>query len=274
MQKRIKLTLFCIGIICAMTANAHEINANANYLGNEGVMVEENGIKILFDPFFHNSFQYYTLVPKKMRQAIFEQKPPFDNIKLVMISHAHGDHFDKNDAVKYLKANTAAKLIAPIDAVAQIKSVIDYDKVRDRIVAIDIKKGATAQRIEVEGILVEAVRIPHAGWPKLAELSNIVYRVQMKQSTVVMHLGDADPDPNHFEEQKLFWSAKNTDSAFPPYWFALSSEGESILKDYVKATHVTGIHVPTNVPDDLKATGVDYFSKPGESREIKKSHQH
>lgn len=274
MLSKMKLGLFFCLVFFHQVAYAHDFSASANYLGNEGVMVEENGVAVLFDPFFHRDYSQYTLVPKKLRQDIFEQNPPFDKVKLVLVSHAHGDHFDKDDVVKYLLANTQAKLIAPNDAVDQIQSVAGFKKIADRVIAIDIEKGAEPKLIKSDSIQVEAVRIPHAGWPRLAELSNIVYRVQMDQQTTVMHMGDADADPNHFAEQGKFWKQKNTDSAFPPFWFALSAGGQTILKDYVKAKQVINVHVPTQVPDDLKATGSDYFSKPGESRQIKSSHKH
>ncbi len=63
-------------------------------------MVEDGGTKILFDPFFHNNYVHYTLVPEPMRQSIFNNEPPFDDISAVFISHADEDHFDSNDVLK------------------------------------------------------------------------------------------------------------------------------------------------------------------------------
>ena len=36
---------------------------SATYLGNEAVMVSLDDTKIIFDPFFHNNFGVYQLVP-------------------------------------------------------------------------------------------------------------------------------------------------------------------------------------------------------------------
>ena len=49
--------------------------------------------------------------------------------------------------------------------------------------------------IEFGPLLVEAVRIPHSGWPDhRADVENIVFRVTLDKETTVMHFGDADVD--------------------------------------------------------------------------------
>ena len=60
---RITFILIAFGSFCA-ESHSHESTSKAHYLGNEGVMVVNGGVKILFDPFFHSSFGYYTLVPE------------------------------------------------------------------------------------------------------------------------------------------------------------------------------------------------------------------
>ena len=46
--------------------------------------------------------------------------------------------------------------------------------------------------------------------------------------------------------------------------------GQKILDEVINAHKPVGIHVPSSVPDALKATKMDYFSNPGEERVIKK----
>ena len=60
---------------------AHDFGDKAQYLGNEAILVssevEDAKINILFDPFFHQDFNVYTIVPDKMRKAIFAGKQSF-----------------------------------------------------------------------------------------------------------------------------------------------------------------------------------------------------
>lgn len=114
--KLIAVLLLGLGSFCDET-RSHEFTSQATYLGNEGVMVNNEGVKILFDPFFHNSYGHYTLVPDQIRKAIFANEAPYNDIKALFISHAHEDHFDKNDVLAYLLANKKVKLVAPGQAV-------------------------------------------------------------------------------------------------------------------------------------------------------------
>jgi len=42
---------------------AHEKHATATYLANEAVLISVAEHKVLFDPFFHNDYGTYQLVP-------------------------------------------------------------------------------------------------------------------------------------------------------------------------------------------------------------------
>jgi ribonuclease BN (tRNA processing enzyme) len=274
--KKILLTL-CIGLL-SNNSLSHELNnhktsldhdiSQATYLGNEGVMVKSGNITILFDPFFHNSYGNYTLVPSEIRDAIFNNKAPYDKVNALFISHAHGDHFDKNDVLTYLLTHAKVKLIAPKQAVDLLRTLKGFENIKNQITSIELEKGSPPKKLSIDGIQIEAVRIPHAGWPSRAEVENIVFRVMLNDSIVVMHMGDADPNQSHFNEQSQFWPKKTTNTAFPPYWFSLSKSGKLILEDTINAKDFIGVHVPTNVPKGLVLSKDDYFSKPGESRDI------
>ena len=77
-----------------------KVAASVTYLGNEAVMIESGSHKILFDPFFHNDYNTYQLVPEAIRNAIFNGEKPYDAIDIVFISHAHEDHFSAKDMLK------------------------------------------------------------------------------------------------------------------------------------------------------------------------------
>ena len=240
------------------------VTNQVTYLGNEALLVENDSSKVLFDPFFHNSYNIYQAVPDQIRSAIFAGDPPYDGIDAIFVSHAHGDHFDAADLVGYLQSFPNTRLIAPQQAVDQIMQLEGAGQIKDSLMPIGLEYRDTPITKNIGTVSFDAVRIPHAGWPQRANISNLVYRVTLNSSVTVIHMGDADPDDEHFAPLMDYWQRQATDVAFPPYWFFVSREGPMILKDRIQAVENIGVHVPVKVPEDLRQSGANYFSKPGE----------
>ena len=238
----------------------------ATYLGNAAVLVTSGKQKVLFDPFFPNNFGYYQLVPKHLRTAVFAATPPFDNITAVFVSHSHADHFAAGDTLRYLNTYPEVVLIAPKQAIEQVAALNGAKKVVYRMFPVDLAFGDGPWKKTIAGLTVDAVRIPHAGWPGRAEVQNMVFRVSFNTEATVMHLGDADPDVEHYLPFRSHWQSRETGLAFPPYWFFESLEGRDILDSYLNVKQQVGVHVPLAVPRLLIKSGRDYFSKPSESR--------
>lgn len=245
---------------------------DVTYLGNEGLMVTSDDHKILFDPFFHNDFGTLQLVPDSIAKAIMSGQKPYDGIEAIFISHAHDDHFSAPDVKKFLRAHAQAKLIAPKQAVAELAKLADTAGLMSQVIAVDLHYGDAPWRLCLGDLEIEAVRIPHAGGADRLDIENLVYRVTINNKVTVMHLGDADPDSSHFTPFAAHWQRQLTDTAFPPYWFFLSPEGNHIIDHQINAAHAVGVHVPIKVPSELQTSGKVFFSKPSEQHAIEHSH--
>lgn len=267
--------LILLAILATFSTYAHEHpganhTSTATYMGNEAVLITAGNSKVVFDPLFHNSFGHYQLVPQHMVDAMIAGKPPYDNIAAVFVSHAHGDHFNAEQMLSFLKAQPKTRLFAPTQAVTDIKKLSGHQSVLKQITAISLAYKGKPWRKQVDDLLIEAVRIPHAGWPEhRTEVENIVFRVTLDDKTTVMHMGDADPNDVHFKPLNDYWQMRQTNTAFPPYWFFFSEASRQILDRRINAKHSVGVHVPVKVPPALKNSGLDYFSKPGQTRQIK-----
>jgi L-ascorbate metabolism protein UlaG (beta-lactamase superfamily) len=246
------------------------------YLANEGLMVVQGETKIMFDPLFRNSYGQYQLLPESMEKALFAGEAPFDGIDAVFISHYHGDHFSPEDILRLLLIQPGIHLYAPSQAVAGLREVagMQDEAVFERITAVDLAYKDAPVRLEMEGLIIEAVRIPHSGWPNgRLDVANISWRVTLNGTTTVLHMGDADPNDVHFAGDAAYWDKGHTHMAFPPYWFFGSGSGQGILANRVKADHTVGVHVPVSIPKtpSLRPPGLrayDLFTEPGEKREI------
>jgi L-ascorbate metabolism protein UlaG (beta-lactamase superfamily) len=252
---------------------SHEQTSSVTYLGNEAVMVSNGSSKIVFDPFFHNNYNIYQLVPEQILQAMFENKAPYDEIDAIFISHAHADHFAADMILKFLKSHPKSKLIAPKQAIDQLYELENSSAVNSQITAIELEYGDPPKIINIDDLLVEVVRVPHSGWPNSRlEVSNLVFRVTLENTVTVMHMGDADPNDIHFKPYENYWKSNLTNLAFPPYWFFYSSFGPEILKNRINTLESIGVHVPVEVPASLILSGEKYFSEPGQSSSIQHKH--
>lgn len=246
-------------------ANTDQV-ANVTYLGNAALMVTSKKHKILFDPFFHSHFNIYQLVPEYIETKLKQGLPPYDNVTAIVISHAHGDHFDAQDVMDYMLQHHKVVLYAPAQAVNELDKLNTDKTFKQRIFSFDLAIGDQPKQIRNADVLVEAVRIPHAGWPSRANIQNLVFRVTLEDKLTVMHMGDADPNNKHYVPFFAYWYERSTHTAFPPYWFFTSSQGKAILENTINAKNHIGVHVPIKVPQALIDSKREFFNKPGEKR--------
>jgi L-ascorbate metabolism protein UlaG (beta-lactamase superfamily) len=269
---------FCLLLFSlpSLVTAAEETTARIQYIANMGALVERGETRVLFDPLFRNDFDRYDPVPAEIEVALLAGAEPWDGIDAVFVSHHHEDHFDPATILALLRKQSTVRLFAPEQAAAAIRELVadGEDPVIERINGLSLENGETAIDVELGSLLVEAVRIPHAGWPnRHSDVENIVFRVTLDSKTTVMHFGDADPVDKHYAGQAEHWRERHTHLAMPPYWFFLSGQGREILEQRIAPDHAVGMHVPTDVPDDRTARpeelqDVDLFTKPGETRKI------
>ena len=240
----------------------------ATYLGNEALLVTFNETKILFDPFFHNAYNSFQLVPKEIQEALFAGEAPYNNIDAIFISHAHGDHFSASDVLKYLTLFPKTQLVAPAQAVDQILKLAEDSEIEKQILSLSLNYQDPPINRRLAKFSFDAVRIPHAGWPQRADVANLVYRVSLEDEITVMHLGDADANDTHFEPLIEHWQARLTHMAYPPFWFFTTEAGPMIVATRINAKKSIGIHVPIEVPEKLEKSGAEFFNKPGETRTL------
>ncbi len=253
------------------------VTSTAQYLANASVLVTHGDTKVVFDPLFRNDFGQYSLVPAQTERALFDGTAPFDGLDAVFVSHYHEDHFSAVDVLRLLEVRPGLQLFAPAQAVAGMREVsaARLAAVASRVHAIALAYQGAPVTLQQGALVVEAVRIPHSGWPtRQQQVENIAFRVTLDAATTVVHLGDADTSDAHFSHDDAYWRRRRTNVALPPYWFFMSDEGRQVLERRIAPARSIGVHVPANVPSqadrrDPDLRGHELFTVPGEVREIK-----
>lgn len=260
-----------IGCFFAGRASAHPSGGTAQYIANEGVMIESGDLKILFDPIFDNGFGAFQLVAPETKVKLMEGLEPFDGVDAVFVSHAHGDHFAAGEMIAFLKVQPEVKFFGPPQANTQMQEHAEWDEeLAPRIFAESLALNASEdQIIELadKPVSITRLRVPHIGGERHAKVENIIFRVVLGQQATVMHLGDADVSLVGDEAQSPVFQAVRSQMAFAPLWFVGKATDEA-TKTYLNTDHIVGIHVPIKVPDELASSGADYFSIPGETRAL------
>ncbi len=273
-NSRILLLILC----CVSTFSfAQQDEPEAFYLANEGVMVTDGDTKILFDPLFPDSYGQYLLVPEAIKAALFAGEAPFVDVDAIFVSHYHGDHFSPDQVLALMKAQPQIQLYAPAQAVIAMRTEATAEEamVFERVNSVSLEYKDTPVTLNMQNLLVEAVRIPHSGWPTgRLDVENIVWCVTINDGTTVLHMGDADPNDVHFASDAAYWNRNTPNMAFPPYWFFSSNSGRQILQDRIKTGSSVGIHVPYTIPSDpirrpRELRGADIFTQSGETRTIR-----
>ncbi len=260
-----------MGPIIGVVKPKGQTQSHAQYIANEAVLITHGDSKIMFDPLPLSGFGVYPEPSFADTAKMMSGQGEYAGVDAVFISHAHRDHFSSAKMIAYLTSNPDVRLVAPKQALEMMQADKSWDEtLQSRMTIIDMEAGDAAKDITIGDIKASAVRIPHAGWPapKRAAVQNMVYRVTLDDGVTVIHMGDADPRRQHFIPHKTHWEAKRTDTAFPPYWFLTSAAGRYILENEMNVAKSIGIHVPLEIPDDLKNSGQDYFSESGETREL------
>lgn len=271
---RVLTILLCLGL--SGHSFAQQESATAYYMANEGVMVTAGDTKILFDPLFPESYEQYLLVPEAMKTALFAGEAPFEGVDAIFISHYHGDHFSPEEILALLKAQPGIQLYAPAQAVIGMRAEAGPNDAQlfARVNAVSLQYKDAPVALSMANLQVEAVRIPHSGWPGgRVDVENIAWRVTLNDNTTVLHMGDADPNDVHFAGDAAYWSRSTPHIAFPPYWFFSSASGRQILDQRIKPAKSVGVHVPYTIPADpirrpQELRGHDIFTLPGETRSI------
>lgn len=241
---------------------------NAGVAANIGLPGEP--LKFLFDPLYDNHFGSLEQLDEALIERIVAGEAPYDKVAAVFVSHAHGDHFSARHITRMLIAQPELQLVAPTQAVEQMRSVEEWDPTLvTRITAISLENGEQAEAFEFEGARIEAFRSPHSGWPdRHSDVHNITFRVTAASGQAmvhrVMHMGDADPGTEYYVPHAEFLSSARTGLAIVPFWFLNQDEADALIDTTLNADAAVGMHVPAQEPGWLAGSGRDYFSGEGQ----------
>ena len=214
------------------------------HIANMGVLVGQGEDKALFDPLGADSYGTYRVADDAERAAIIAGSGAFFGVDLAIFSHRHGDHFDADDALAFLRAGAERRIIAPDETLDLIRNAAagsgDFLAAPTPLGAGMGCLGAAAPCDAHAQGSIEGAELFH-----MADVDNIGFLVMIGDYRV-LHLGDTQPRVADFSVLDDF----EVDVLLYPYWFAEMAEGRAQLEGRFADARQIALHIPERVSHD------------------------
>lgn len=214
------------------------------YLGNEGVLLEAGGHKVLIDALVGPGLPHYPAPEGDLREALETASGRFADVDLVLAGHHHQDHFDAAAVARHLRANPEAVFVSTDEAVERLLREIGSGEaaqpLRDRIRAVDPAEGEPLEvPLHPAGLRLTVWDLHH-GRNRRPPVPNLGLLVELNGFRV-LHVGDTEAVTD--EIAGLGWADRSIDLALLPYWKVRGKAGESFRRA-IGARHVRAFHLP------------------------------
>ena len=104
------------------------------YIGNEGVFISDGTKAVLIDGLHREYGPEYLFPPPELLSAMEQARPPFDQVRVLLVSHVHGDHFHPESVGLHLRNNPKATLISDAQKAADIaRSYSAHESIRGQV---------------------------------------------------------------------------------------------------------------------------------------------
>lgn len=238
-QMKIKaIIVFLLVSHIAFPVCAQQDKTDVTYVGNAGFMIETGDKKILIDALFKGSESIYYL-PQEVQDKLALAQAPFDDVDLVLVTHAHGDHVNRDLVRQHLQNNPKAVFASTQQLVEML------DGCEDRCTAFKPTKEKSESRV-INDINVEAFSLPHG---TDAEIINIGFLVSVNGVTI-FQTGDADFYQFTLEEfRSLGLPEKEIDLVLIQHYYLIGdADDDRYVKDGIAGDYIIPIHYYFTTP--------------------------
>lgn len=231
-MKRKAIIIFLLLSYFTVSSFAQQKKIDVTYVGNAGFLIEIGNKKILIDALFKGFEGDYNL-PQDIQDKLTSAKAPFNDVDLILVTHAHGDHINPDMVRQHMQNNPKAIFVST-------KQLVDHMKdSSNRSIGFNPTKEKSENKV-IQGINIEAFYLPHGPDSRII---NIGFLISVDGANI-FQTGDADFDQFSFEEFRSFnLLEKKIDLLFiQHYYLRGDSLSDKFIKEAIGAKYILPIH--------------------------------
>ena len=214
------------------------------YIANEGFLITSGKDKVLIDGIFNNAYGRYHVPTTLALSAERGALSPFDSLTMVLVSHKHDDHVNKDYVAEHLTKDNKSVLICPSQVSDLIKPLASYATIKNRIIIRNPAFG-THTDTTINNIHVQVMSFHHPNDAKM-EIQDIGFLLTIN-GFKLFHSGDAVNDDLEFFKN-LNLAKDSIDIAFMARWYfdtEYGDKGTEIMK-YLQPKAIIAMHINTD----------------------------
>lgn len=239
---KILLIIFLLSANTILSQTSNDVNVT--YVGNAGFLIQVDNKKILIDALFKGFEGSYQL-PQHIQEKLNNSQAPFDDVDLILVTHAHGDHIDISMVAEHMKNNPKATFASTMQLVDALNARDTIDHFQERRIGFNPSKEKSDKK-EIQGITIETFFLPHGPDSRII---NIGFLVSVNGITL-FQTGDADFEQYTVEEFQAFGLLeRNIDLAFIQHYYLIGdSLNERFVRDAIGGYYIFPIHYHYTTP--------------------------
>ncbi|MFC2119240.1 MBL fold metallo-hydrolase [Bacteroidota bacterium] len=218
-----------------------ESSVKIYFLGNCGYLISGGGKNIIIDAPHYNQRFPDNSTPQDVYEKMLNKEEPFRKIDLLLVSHAHHDHFSAEMGFELLLKHPEAKMIANEHTISLEKERQPeaYEKIKHQIISKTPEWG-DIEEVNVNGCSIKLYLVKHVPGSDLNREFIVTQFLIETEGLNMLHMGDMYIPPNMEYFEKFGLEKLNIDIAFFDNWNY--NDGKVLMEEYIKPKFFVMMH--------------------------------
>ncbi|MCB0277891.1 MAG: MBL fold metallo-hydrolase [Calditrichaeota bacterium] len=203
------------------------------YIGNDGVYISDGKRAVIIDTLPGN-LSGWRQVANSVQSQIENGTGNFTDIKAVLITHNHGDHYSTTSVNNFLSKHPQATLIAPPQVLA------NFNSGQENPVSPAF---SMSDAVVVDSIRITVLHMRHFNQfgNDFSAVQNFAYIVEIGGKRII-HFGDVEYADTNFTPFNLSTAVVDL-VLIPTFNTLISSENNLLIKNQVNPLKIVGLHL-------------------------------